>query len=366
MLNNFIYAQTKALFEEHLLAGNILDEAVVFIEDTKEIWNHGTYFGGADVSKLESSVEGLSEAIAALQNGKQDTITDLETIRINANKGATAIQATSLASVAMSGNYEDLINKPEIPSAVTETTVSDWGFTKNTGTYVKPEGGIPSSDLEESIQTTLTNALQAPAVYYEDMGGDVKTVSEPLRVQYLLSDMLMAGVVWAGTHSFNIDNSISCNNNRVVYTTKKGGESFNYELAILDDIPTSTSALTNDSNYVTSTELTGMGYATEGYVDEKVAALVDGAPETLNTLDELAAALKDNADIVDVLNNSIGTKQNTIEDLDAIRSGAAAGATALQSVPAEYVTETELAGMGYLTANDLVFAEDGDIDGLFA
>ena len=52
------------------------------------------------------------------------------------------------------------------------------------------------------------------------------------------------------------------------------------------------------------------------YADAKVAALVDGAPETLNTLDELAAALKDNKDIVDVLNRSIGEKA-TQADLDA-------------------------------------------------
>lgn len=44
MLNNFIYSKTKDLFLEQLNAGNILDEAIVFIEDTKEIWNHGTYF----------------------------------------------------------------------------------------------------------------------------------------------------------------------------------------------------------------------------------------------------------------------------------------------------------------------------------
>ena len=37
MLSNFIYAKTKALFEEKLNAGEILDEAVVFIEDTREI-----------------------------------------------------------------------------------------------------------------------------------------------------------------------------------------------------------------------------------------------------------------------------------------------------------------------------------------
>lgn len=38
----------------------------------------------------------------------------------------------------------------------------------------------------------------------------------------------------------------------------------------------------------------------------------------------------------------ISGKQDKITDLDAIRSGAEKGATALQSIPAEYVTETEL------------------------
>ena len=39
---------------------------------------------------------------------------------------------------------------------------------------------------------------------------------------------------------------------------------------------------------------------------------------------------------------ALDTKQDSIEDLDSIRSGAALGVTALQSVPAEYITETEL------------------------
>ena len=70
----------------------------------------------------------------------------------------------------------------------------------------------------------------------------------------------------------------------------------------------------------------------KAYVDNSIAELVDGAPETLDTLNELSAALNDNADIVDVLNQSIGNKQDAITDLETIRQGAAKGATALQSV----------------------------------
>ena len=38
-----------------------------------------------------------------------------------------------------SGDYNDLTNKPTIPSAVTESTVSGWGFTKNSGTVTYTE-----------------------------------------------------------------------------------------------------------------------------------------------------------------------------------------------------------------------------------
>lgn len=58
MLENFLYVKQKDLFIDALEAGEVLDEAVVFIEDTKEIWNHGTYFDGSkvDLSKLEEAI----------------------------------------------------------------------------------------------------------------------------------------------------------------------------------------------------------------------------------------------------------------------------------------------------------------------
>ncbi len=45
----------------------------------------------------------------------------------------------------------------------------------------------------------------------------------------------------------------------------------------------------------------------------------------------------------------ISGKQDAIADLEEIRAGAALGKTALQAIPAEYVTETELANKGYIT-----------------
>ena len=50
------------------------------------------------------------------------------------------------------------------------------------------------------------------------------------------------------------------------------------------------------------------------------------------------------------VDNLVREKQDTISDLETIRTNAAKGATALQSIPSEYVTESELESKGYLTS----------------
>ena len=54
---------------------------------------------------------------------KEDIISDLTTIRTGASFGATAVQPADLATVATSGSYNDLSNKPTIPAAQVN---ADW------------------------------------------------------------------------------------------------------------------------------------------------------------------------------------------------------------------------------------------------
>jgi hypothetical protein len=49
-------------------------------------------------------------------NGKQDAISDLNTIRTGAGLGATAVQPGDLATVATTGSYNDLLDLPTIPT----------------------------------------------------------------------------------------------------------------------------------------------------------------------------------------------------------------------------------------------------------
>lgn len=58
------------------------------------------------------------------------------------------------------------------------------------------------------------------------------------------------------------------------------------------------------------------------------------------------------------VDDAVSGKQDTISDLDAIRSGAEKGSTALQTIPAEYVTENKLADKGYATKSELNSKQD--------
>lgn len=146
---------------------------------TSDLENDSSFVSAVDTGEEVDGVETdyvTEAAMSAALSFKQDTITDLSTIRSGASKGATAVQPSELANVAKSGSYNDLKDKPTIPSAVTESTVSGWGFTKNTGTYSKPSTGIPKSDLASAVQASLDKADTALQSYTEQYKGTVTGV----------------------------------------------------------------------------------------------------------------------------------------------------------------------------------------------
>lgn len=82
MLNNFIYAKSKAMFEERI--AEVPNEAIVFIEDTKEIWNHGQYFAGEGIDPV--AFDNLQTEVSQMKADKQDALisgTNIKTINGN-------------------------------------------------------------------------------------------------------------------------------------------------------------------------------------------------------------------------------------------------------------------------------------------
>lgn len=73
------------------------------------------------------------------------------------------------------------------------------------------------------------------------------------------------------------------------------------------------------------TDLTG--YATETYVNTAVSNLVDSAPSTLDTLNELAAALGDDANFATTVTTALGNKQDKISGVSDTEIGYLDGVT---------------------------------------
>lgn len=117
------------------------------------------------------------------------------------------------------------------------------------------------------------------------------------------------------------------------------------------EIPTKVSELENDrgylsvvpDEYVTETELSAKGYLTE-HQD------ISGKQDVIPDLETIRA----NA-------SKVSEKQNIISDIDTIRTNAEKGASALQSVPDEYVTEEELTAKGYLSSVPAEYVTESDL-----
>lgn len=74
----------------------------------------------------------------------------------------------------------------------------------------------------------------------------------------------------------------------------------------------STSVIYRFPKRETSSTVLDYTLATTKDIEEQIANLVGSAPESLNTLKELANAIEDNQEIIATLNSAIGSKQNTI------------------------------------------------------
>lgn len=120
------------------------------------------------IASIEQQIAGKMDSVTLAKvatSGSYDDLTNKPTIpaeQVNADWNATSGRA-------------QILNKPTIPSAVTESTVSGWGFTKNTGTYTKPSTGIPKIDLASAVQTSLEKADNAQPTLVS--GENIKTIN---------------------------------------------------------------------------------------------------------------------------------------------------------------------------------------------
>lgn len=137
--------------------------------------------GGGTSKTISGQVTPPTEITGAVRYDITQTLSDTEKSRARANIGA--------GTSDFDGRYSSLAGRPTIPTKTSDLT-NDSGF----GTYSKPSGGIPESDLSTDVQTKLNligtfrvNVTYSDGVYSADKTFDeIKAAYEAGQLPYVV------------------------------------------------------------------------------------------------------------------------------------------------------------------------------------
>lgn len=155
----------------------------------------------------------------------------------------------------------------------------------------------------KSSEPTVDNdgdALVAGALFFDTVNTVMKVYDGS---QWLAAYASVSGALLAINNLNDVSNTATARSNLGLGTASEQNVTY---FATAAQGALADSALQNGDNVSVLTN--DAGYATTTYVDNEVAGLVDSAPATLDTLNELAAALGDDANFSTTVTNSIATK----------------------------------------------------------
>lgn len=137
----------KAIIDdEEILAASLTDLDSRIPTKTSQLTNDSGFLTSHQQLKTINNESLIGSGNITIQGGSNGDVNIIETVKVN----GTALTPDANKAVNIT-----------VPAAITESTVSGWGFTKNTGTYSKPNGGIPKSDLASAVQSSLNKADNA-------------------------------------------------------------------------------------------------------------------------------------------------------------------------------------------------------------
>ena len=276
------------------------DAAVIFsVEPWEWYINHANhYVTEPGIYFVRNGSESLNVLKVEIPINETVTVYNSESdIFINNNKVATedfVNNAINNISGGFSGDYNDLINKPEIPT-VTNDLTDELKANYDTA-YERSESGEMRMYCIDGFSGSLL-ASHAPS---EDRGSAVFYSTKA----YITSSGSIGTDGNINAKAFYEDGTALANKYATIeYVNSKGGITDYNDLENKPEIPSID------------------GLATEIYVDNKVAGLIDSAPETLNTLNELAQALGDNPNFAATVSEEIGKKANSSDLATVATSG---------------------------------------------
>jgi len=267
-----------------LVAGdNIqINNNIISATDTTYTAGTGISISNGVISNTQTSAEwgnitgNLSDQtdLNTALSGKQDTI--------DASHKLSASNISGLATVAISGSYNDLINKPNIPTATSDLT-NDSGFITNTYHDSTKQDVLTAGtgiDITNGVISTLDNGSKLYRVEYNVTPfADILAAVQNDKLPYILYDSaaanhnnlyILSNIGSSGAWFYNYSpaaNQINPSASRIIVFSDDRWmfdiQGIQAELVagnnisilgrtISATVPTSTSELTNDSGFITS------------------------------------------------------------------------------------------------------------------
>ena len=188
----------------------------------------------------------------------------------------------------------------------TSELTNDSNFATTTYVDTKVAGIVDSApetlDTLNELSAALGNDPNFATTVANQIGAKVDKVNGKGLSTNDLTSALKSNYDTAYTHSQQAHSPANAEKN-IIISIKKNGTAINPDSSrsVNITVPTKVSDLTNDSSF-----------ATTSYVDTAVAGLVGSAPETLDTLNELSAALGDDPNFATTVANQIGAKVDKV------------------------------------------------------
>ena len=247
----------------------------------------------------------------------------------------------------------------------TNLDLTGWKAKFTLGWITKEISDISSKSFEIILSSDETKNLrlgsQSGSIVLTDSIGHIKTITNsiPFEVTTQVVENEYQEIDLTIPESSGVDIKLKVGSGIVTSINGKEGD----VILTAEDVGAlpDTTVIPDTSNLATKEELQ---YGLDTKQDKLIAG--SGIDITNNIISNtqtsaewgnIQGTLSNQTDLQTVLDN----KQDVITDLDTIREGASKGATALQSIPSEYVTETELNNKGYLTSyteTDPVYTAD--------
>lgn len=295
-----IHFKNKQNFETEVANGNILDSSIVFIQDSREIYTHGTYYG--------STINPSGYLTISVADSKYLTINDAINTYLTISDANNTFQPK--------GNY--ITNIPIANSTTEGAVLSGGDVTIDNGIITVKDGShnhIISNvdglqdilDSKQEIISDLTTIRSGAAL------GATALQSVPT------ASTSTAGIIKVGSNISISSGTISLSKDNITdalgYIPPTSNTTYSEMTAAEATTGTATTARSITAK-VLHDKITEMLPNTlqeaKSYTNTKISELVGQAPEALDTVYELAEAMQSNQGAVDALEAAIGNKVDKV------------------------------------------------------